>query len=79
MPGGVLLIAIGLLTIAWGHWLLAHLGGSRAAAAHSWVLTRPIRGVRLLLDEMWTPMIALELRKREFDMIAISEPAHVGR
>jgi hypothetical protein len=32
--------------------------------------------VRLLLDEMWTPTIALELRKRDFDVIAISEPAH---
>jgi hypothetical protein len=31
--------------------------------------------VRLLLDEMWTPTIALELRKRGFDVIAISEPA----
>jgi Domain of unknown function (DUF5615) len=35
--------------------------------------------VRLLLDEMWTPRIALELRKRGFDVIAISEPAHAGR
>jgi hypothetical protein len=35
--------------------------------------------VRLLLDEMWTPTIALELRKRGFDVIAISEPAHAGR
>jgi len=35
--------------------------------------------VRLLLDEMWTPTIALELRKRDFDVIAISEPAHAGR
>jgi hypothetical protein len=35
--------------------------------------------VRLLLDEMWTPTIALELRKREFDVVAISEPAHMGR
>jgi hypothetical protein len=35
--------------------------------------------VRLLLDEMWTPTIALELRKREFDAIAISEPAYAGR
>ena len=40
---------------------------------------RPVRGVRLLLDEMWTPTIALELRKRDFDVIAISEPAHAGR
>jgi predicted nuclease of predicted toxin-antitoxin system len=35
--------------------------------------------VRLLLDEMLTPTIALELRKRGFDVIAISEPAHAGR
>jgi Domain of unknown function (DUF5615) len=28
---------------------------------------------------MWTPTIALELRKRDFDVIAISEPAHAGR
>jgi Domain of unknown function (DUF5615) len=35
--------------------------------------------VRPLLDEMWTPTIALELRKRDFDVIAISEPAHAGR
>jgi signal transduction histidine kinase len=35
--------------------------------------------VRLLLDEMWTPTIALELRKRDFDVIAITEPAHAGR
>jgi hypothetical protein len=35
--------------------------------------------VRLLLDEMWTPTIALELRKRGFDVIATSEPAHAGR
>lgn len=35
--------------------------------------------MRLLLDEMWTPTIALELRKLGFDVIAISEPAHAGR
>lgn len=35
--------------------------------------------MRLVLDEMWTPTIALELRKRGFDVIAISEPAHAGR
>ncbi len=28
---------------------------------------------------MWTPTIALELRKRGFDVIAISEPAYAGR
>lgn len=30
--------------------------------------------MRLLLDEMWTPTIALELRKRDLDVIAITEP-----
>jgi hypothetical protein len=35
--------------------------------------------VRLLLDEMWTPTIALELRKRDFDVIAIGEPTHASR
>ncbi|HWJ51354.1 MAG TPA: DUF5615 family PIN-like protein [Solirubrobacteraceae bacterium] len=35
--------------------------------------------MRLLLDEMWTPTIALETRKRGFDVIAISEPAHASR
>lgn len=35
--------------------------------------------MRLLLDEMWTPAIALELRKRNFDVIAITEPTHTGR
>ncbi|MGA9316143.1 MAG: DUF5615 family PIN-like protein [Solirubrobacteraceae bacterium] len=35
--------------------------------------------MRLLLDEMWTPTIALELRKRGFDVVAISEPEHAGR
>jgi hypothetical protein len=35
--------------------------------------------VRLLLDEMWTPTIALELRKRDLHVIAINEPEHTGR
>lgn len=35
--------------------------------------------MRLLLDEMWAPTIALELRKRHFDVIAIAERAHAGR
>jgi predicted nuclease of predicted toxin-antitoxin system len=35
--------------------------------------------VRLLLDEMWTPTIALQLRKRGFDVVAISEPEYTGR
>jgi hypothetical protein len=28
---------------------------------------------------MWTPTIALELRNRDFDVIAITEPANAGR
>jgi hypothetical protein len=35
--------------------------------------------VRLILDEMWTPTIALQLRKRGLDVIAISEPEHASR
>lgn len=35
--------------------------------------------MRLLLDEMWTPTIAFELRKRRYDVIAANEPAHAGR
>lgn len=35
--------------------------------------------MRLLLDEMWAPTIAVELRKRHFDVIAIAERAHAGR
>jgi hypothetical protein len=35
--------------------------------------------VRLLLDEMWAPAIALDLRKRHFDVIAINERAHASR
>lgn len=35
--------------------------------------------MRLLLDEMWTPTIALEMRKRGFDVIAASELSHAGR
>jgi len=35
--------------------------------------------VRLLLDEMWSPAIAIELRKRGFDVIAINEPGHAER
>lgn len=35
--------------------------------------------MKLLLDEMWAPTIAVELRKRGFDVIAINEPAHAGR
>lgn len=35
--------------------------------------------MKVVLDEMWTPTIALELRKRGFDAIAINEPAHAGR
>jgi hypothetical protein len=35
--------------------------------------------MRLLLDEMWTPTIAIELRKRGFDAIAANEPALASR
>ncbi len=35
--------------------------------------------MRLLLNEMWTPAIAVELRKRRFDVIAINEPPHSER
>jgi hypothetical protein len=35
--------------------------------------------LRLLLDEMWSPAIALELRKRGHDVIAAKEPEHHGR
>lgn len=35
--------------------------------------------MKLLLDEMWSPVIAIELRRRRFDVIAITEPAHSPR
>ncbi len=35
--------------------------------------------MRLVLDEMWAPSIASELRKRSFDVIAISEAEHTSR
>lgn len=35
--------------------------------------------MKLLLDEMWTPTIAIELRKRASDVIAVNEPAHASR
>jgi len=35
--------------------------------------------VKVILDEMWTPTIAAELRKRGFDVIAINEPTHAER
>jgi Domain of unknown function (DUF5615) len=35
--------------------------------------------VRLVLDEMWAPTIATELRKRGFDVIAISEAEQASR
>lgn len=35
--------------------------------------------MKLLLDEMWTPTIAVELRKRDFDVIAVNEPGHASR
>lgn len=34
--------------------------------------------MKLLLNEMWSPTIAIELRKRHFDFIAINEPASVS-
>ena len=35
--------------------------------------------MRLLLDELWAPTIAAELRKRRFDVIAINEQAQTSR
>lgn len=35
--------------------------------------------MKLLLDEMWTPMIAVQLRRRKLDVVAINEPAQVSR
>jgi hypothetical protein len=35
--------------------------------------------MKLLLDEMWTPTIALELRRRDHNVIAANEPAHASR
>jgi predicted nuclease of predicted toxin-antitoxin system len=35
--------------------------------------------VKVLLDEMWTPTIAVELRNRDLDIAAISEPLHADR
>jgi hypothetical protein len=35
--------------------------------------------MKLLLDEMWTPTIARELRRRGFDVVAISETSHAPR
>ncbi len=35
--------------------------------------------MKLLLDEMWSPTIAAELRKRNLDVVAISEPEWAGR
>jgi hypothetical protein len=35
--------------------------------------------VRLVLDEMWAPAIAVEVRNRGFDAIAISEAEHRSR
>jgi len=34
--------------------------------------------VKVILDEMWTPTIAAELCKRDFDVVAINEPAQAG-
>lgn len=35
--------------------------------------------MKLLLDEMWTPTIAIELRRRGYDVIAINEEEHASR
>lgn len=35
--------------------------------------------MRLLLDEIWTPTITVEMGKRDLDAIAIPEPAHASR
>lgn len=35
--------------------------------------------MKLLLDEMWTPTIAGELRRRGFDVVAINEASHAAR
>lgn len=35
--------------------------------------------MKLLLNEMWTPTIASELRQRGFDVIAANEPEHASR
>lgn len=35
--------------------------------------------MRLLLDEMWAPAIAVELRKRRFDVVAVNEQPQAGR
>jgi Domain of unknown function (DUF5615) len=35
--------------------------------------------VKVLLDEMWTPTIAVELRNRDLDVVAISEQLYADR
>jgi hypothetical protein len=35
--------------------------------------------MKILLDEMWTPTIARELRRRGFDVVAINEASHAPR
>lgn len=35
--------------------------------------------MRLLLDEMWSDEIAVQLRHRGHDVIAATEPEHTGR
>lgn len=35
--------------------------------------------MKVVLDEMWTPRIAAELRKRDLDVIAAGEPEHASR
>jgi hypothetical protein len=35
--------------------------------------------VRVLLDEMWSPAIATQLRQRDHDVVAITEPVSASR
>ncbi len=35
--------------------------------------------MKVLLDEIWSPAIATQLRQRDRDVVAIAEPAHAGR
>lgn len=35
--------------------------------------------MKVILDEMWTPTIAIELRTRHFDIVAVNEPTHADR
>ena len=35
--------------------------------------------MKVLLDEMWSPVIASQLRRRDHDVVAITEPEYSGR